>query len=102
MRGEPRKGALRHLNQQISELFESSEISGSLSKSFFDKLRGRLTAVPGFLPEILGFYFDAFAGTFADSHWYRSAKTVSRQSSHRISCRSSGYSLMDTSRTPAR
>ena len=35
MRGEPRKGALRHLNQQISELFGSSEILSSLSKRLF-------------------------------------------------------------------
>ena len=38
MRGKPRKGVLRHSNQQISELFKSSEILSSLSKSLFDKL----------------------------------------------------------------
>ena len=49
MRGEPRKGATRHSNQQISELFESSEILSSLSKRLFRQTDGRLDGRPFFV-----------------------------------------------------
>ncbi len=40
MRGEPRRGSLRHFNQEVSELFEVLKLPLSLPKSIFGKLSG--------------------------------------------------------------
>ena len=49
MRGKPRKGVLRHSNQQISELFKSSEILSSLSKRLFRQADATATWPPRLL-----------------------------------------------------